>query len=512
MKLVNLGIVIDNQDPKGVGRVRYSVLGNQSAPSQGAGAFQEWDPLDPFCASPFLPNNLNFIPTVGQTIKIVQYDLENDLMNQEYIPGPFTTVHDWNSQSNSGQLENTSFGVAVKQTGNIFNDNGTYVKTKATNSLAKHTDSAIYGKYGSDVLFTDNGISLRGGKLLSKDSANKTERTDLITHPLRGKKQATLSLKKFSSKQEFKEEKELITKIPTNKLSYVIEYDVDDITNPTKIYWYIYYVREVFGDAFATDVFTSTHTPDLSSIDTITLVNEDNTTTTPTFVQNVNSLGNAGDTVKRAYIKIRKTLCDLHEDGLKIKDIKITSDRTKYIHPFYFRPRQSLVNVIETTPSVSDFLDNIKPSCNTSVSEGSGLFWSLSEPSPKPKTEEKKTTVLKTISSNAEQSFSSLVSDKIYFLSTDANEVGSKTVPFDKLDTYEYTQEDLLTRIEPNTYSTVRGESLLKFLNQLTIVMAGHAHNPTKPMAKEGYGDWQKLKVLYETLENDLLNKSIRIN
>ena len=31
------------------------------------------------------------------------------------------------------------------------------------------------------------------------------------------------------------------------------------------------------------------------------------------------------------------------------------------------------------------FLDNIKPSCNTSVSEGSGLFWSISEPSPKPK-------------------------------------------------------------------------------------------------------------------------------
>ena len=505
MKLVNLGIVTDNIDPKGIGRVRYKILGSQTSPSQGAAAFEEWEPLDPFCASPFLPNNLNFIPTVGQTIKIVQYDLENDLMNQEYIPGPFTTIHDWNSQSNSGQLENTSFGVAVKQTGNIFNENGTYVKSNAKNSLAKHEDSAIYGKYGSDVLFTENGVSLRGGKLLSKDSANARERSDLITHPLRGKKQATLSLKKFSSKQEFKEEKEIVVSVPTNKLNYVIEYDLDDVTNPTKVSWYIYYVREVFGDAFATNVFTSSHTPDLTSIESVTLINEDNTTTTPTFVQTV-------DSKKGAYIKIRKTLCDLHDDGLKIKDIKITTDRSKYIHPFYFRPRQSLVSIINSTPSVSDFLDNIKPSCNTSVSEGSGLFWSISEPSPKPKSEERKITVLKTISSSAEQSFGTLVSDKIYLLSTDANEVGSKTVPFDKLDTYEYTQEDLLTRIEPNTYATVRGETLLAFLDQLYVVMAGHAHQPTKPMVKEAYGDWKKLEVLRNTLKNDILNKSIRIN
>ena len=505
MRLVNLGIVTDNIDPKGIGRVRYKVLGNQTSPSQGAAAFEEWEPLDPFCASPFLPNNLNFIPTVGQTIKIVQYDLENDLMNQEYIPGPFTTIHDWNSQSNSGQLENTSFGVAVKQTGNIFNENGTYVKSNAKNSLAKHEDSAIYGKYGSDILFTENGVNLRGGKLLSKDSANARERSDLITHPLRGKKQATLSLKKFSSKQEFKEEKEIVVSVPTNKLNYVIEYDLDDVTNPTKVSWYIYYVREVFGDAFATNVFTSSHTPDLTSIESVTLINEDNTTTTPTFVQTV-------DSKKGAYIKIRKTLCDLHDDGLKIKDIKITTDRSKYIHPFYFRPRQSLVSIINSTPSVSDFLDNIKPSCNTSVSEGSGLFWSISEPSPKPKSEERKITVLKTISSSAEQSFGTLVSDKIYLLSTDANEVGSKTVPFDKLDTYEYTQEDLLTRIEPNTYATVRGETLLAFLDQLYVVMAGHAHQPTKPMVKEAYGDWKKLEVLRNTLKNDILNKSIRIN
>ena len=98
-------------------------------------------------------------------------------------------------------------------------------------------------------------------------------------------------------------------------------------------------------------------------------------------------------------------------------------------------------------------------------------------------------------------------------LSTDTNVVtGGKKILFNKLDKYEYTQEDLLSSIEPNTFSTVRGETLLEFLDVLTRVIAGHAHQPTKPMVKNGYSDWDKLVKLRQTLENDILNKSIRIN
>ena len=506
MKLINLGIVIDNIDPKGIGRVRFNHIPANTGPSQGAGGFEEWGNLDPFCALPFLPNNLNFIPDIGQTIKIVQYDLENDLMNQEYIAGPFTTNHDWSSQSNSEQLENTSFGVGNKPTGDIFNSNGTVVDPRSKGSLAKKEDYAIYGKYGSDLLFTENGINLRGGKLLSKDGANPKTRDRLLVHPLRGKKQSTLSLKKFTSKKEFKEESTPITTIPINKLNYVIEYDLDDITNPTKVNWYIYHVRDVFGDTFATNVFTSTHAPDLLNFaDSVTLINEDNSTTSPTFTQTVTDQ-------KGAYIKIRKTLCDLHDEGLDISDIKFKPNRSQYIHPFYFRPKQSLVNIIATTPSADEFLHNIKPSCNRSVSEGSGLFFSISEPTPKPKTENKKTMVLKTVNETGEQSFSSLVSDKVYLLSTDTNEAGTKTIPFDKLNNYEYNQEDLLTRIEPNTYSTVRGETLLEFLEKLYEVMVAHAHNPGKPFAQKEFKQFKELQLLKENLRNDLVNKSIRIN
>ena len=143
---------------------------------------------------------------------------------------------------------------------------------------------------------------------------------------------------------------------------------------------------------------------------------------------------------------------------------------------------------------------------------GSGLVYSPTEPTPKPITEKKKEKILKTVSTTLEQSFSTVSSDRIFMISTDTNVVGTKKILFNKLDKYEYTQEDLLSSIEPNTFATVRGETLLSYLDVLTRVIAGHAHQPTKPMVKNGYSDWDKLVELRKTLENDILNKSIRIN
>ena len=123
-----------------------------------------------------------------------------------------------------------------------------------------------------------------------------------------------------------------------------------------------------------------------------------------------------------------------------------------------------------------------------------------------------KKLVLKTVSANKEQSFSALVADKTYFLSTDTNEVGKKTVPFNGLDKYDLTQDDYLTKIEPNTYALVRGETLVEFLKQVVTVIERHRHNPTKTMVTNGFEDYTKLKNLVDSLESDILNKSIRIN
>lgn len=496
--IINLAVVDNNVDPKGIGRIRVKLTGTPTGPIEKSRDYEPWDDNDPFIANPFLPTNINFIPEIGQAVKIIVYNPENDLVNREYIAGPFTTVHDFQSQTNIRQVENTSYGSNVKKMNNVFSENGTYIKEKSEGTISNLKDYAIYGPYGSDVLFTENGLTLRGGKLVSKDSSSDKVRTDIINYPILSEKRSILSLKKFGTKQEIKEEETEVTSIPFKKLSYIVEYNINNSQTGQSQYvidWYVYEVKKIYGQTFNTNVFNSDVAQDLTDYsEQIKLINTDGTSSSPSFTQTV-------DSYELAYITIRKTICEMNSEGIK----KFDGNLPKVdLHPFYYRPVRTLTN--------STFLSKVTPSCLGTTVMGSGLVYSPNEPTPKPKTEKKKEKILKTVSSTLEQSFSTLSSDRIFMLSTDTNVVGTKKIQFNKLDKYEYTQEDLLSSIEPNTFATVRGETLLDYLDILTRVIAGHAHQPTKPMVKNGYSDWDKLVELRKTLENDILNKSIRIN
>ena len=123
MKLIDIGICVDNIDPKGVGRIRLNRYSSLKGAVDGSIKFKEWDDKDPFIALPFLPTNINFIPEIGQTVKVLNYNSEKETVNMEYIAGPFTTMHDFNSQTHSKQIENTTYGNAVKHTKEVINKN-----------------------------------------------------------------------------------------------------------------------------------------------------------------------------------------------------------------------------------------------------------------------------------------------------------------------------------------------------------------------------------------------------
>ena len=114
MKIIDIAICIDNNDPKGIGRIRAIRYSSYTGQLEKAFEYNAWDDKDLFTAIPFLPTNLNFIPEKGQAVKIINYDTDKDTVNLEYIAGPFTTVHDFSGQNHSGQLENTTYGIAAK--------------------------------------------------------------------------------------------------------------------------------------------------------------------------------------------------------------------------------------------------------------------------------------------------------------------------------------------------------------------------------------------------------------
>ena len=70
-----------------------------------------------------------------------------------------------------------------------------------------------------------------------------------------------------------------------------------------------------------------------------------------------------------------------------------------------------------------------------------------------------------------------------------------------------------IKKIEKSTYSTVRGENLLRLLEAMVDVIFTHRHNPLMPISGQyDYEEGNALKELIKTIENDILNKSIRIN
>lgn len=507
MKIIDIGICVNNKDPKGIGRIRAVRYNDYIGEKEKSVDYEEWSDKDPFVCCPFLPININYIPLEKQAVKIINYNPDKETVNQEYVAGPFSSPYDFNTQVYSQQVENTTYGIHVKHSADIINPkNNTYVNDRSKNTFANEKDYGIYGKSGSDLIFTDGGIILRGGKLLSKEAASVKDKQTMLQQPIMSNKLSKITLKKFPKKMDLYTDIKTDVTYDSATIKYIVEYDLDDLTNPLHVNFYLYKVdgSKVINDSYNSSVFN-----EFTAINT-GYTKFIKTTGTTTFSIPVDSLSSA-------YIETRHTISRLHDLGLKntINELKLNNPTysiypNEDIHPFYFRPTSEFINRHTTdieNKNRSTFISSIEV-CK--VGPGSGMIWSQEKPIPKPKTKEVIFEYGKINDNSPEQTFGSIVADKMYFLSTDTNET-DKVIDFNSLDKYDFTQEDYITRIHPLTYSFVRGENLLKLLNQIIELLLSHQHNLIGPLV-QGDPNYTKLMELMNNIENDLLNKSIRIN
>jgi hypothetical protein len=516
MKIIDIGICIDNVDPKGLGRIRCVRYSDYVGEKEKALNYEAWGKNDLFMAIPFLPTNINFVPEINQAVKILNYNTEKSNTNQEYIAGPFTTMFDFNSQTFSQQIDNTTYGNANKQRDNIVDANDNYIDKRSEGSFAKKTDYGVYGKYGSDILFTENGLQLRGGKLLSKGAASNTNRKKMLTYPIMGKRPgATLSLKKFPKKMILEDKEKINVETEVKDIKFILEYQIDKLTDTTKIEFFLYKVLKNLGQVTKTSFFNeSTPLP----VSVLKLINTDNTDSTPTFTIDITS-----DNVNFIHNEINNIFYIIIDRGLKgllrtfgelfsqLSNNELPNEGDDF--PLYFRPSVKFIEMVPLTPEEDTNKNTILSKVKIfNLGPKSGLIWSQTQLTAPVKRRKTVTTQIKTINSSSEQTFAALKSDKLFLLSTDTNET-EKSINFNNLDKYEYTQEDYIKNIEPNTYSTVRGENLLRVLYQIVAVVFNHEHNVIGPMVQNSeFEEYVQLLELLKSIENDILNKSIRIN
>ena len=519
MKLIDIAICVDNLDPKHMGRIRCVRYSSYTGEQEKAVDYSAWDDKDLFTASPFLPTNINFIPEIGQTVKVIEYNTDKDFDNVEYIAGPFTTMHDYNSQTHSAQVENTTYGIAAKHSPDIAKSDKDELKTN-DGAFARHTDYGIYGKYGSDVIFTENGLIMRGGKLKSKQGATQKEKEKLTTEPILAEKSSQLFLKKFDKKLTKVTEEVIVDSVDSKPLTSFIEYNIADFGGSgSTIDFYVYTIKpidNVTKHHYGEDLYKTSNT-NLNNVDILsgqTFLCNVNNDLSPTFSVTVPDFNGISITIRDV---IKTIHSDLNLKSLSEKygnQLSTLPNSNLDLHPFYFRPTKESVTRTLTDEQILNrqtIFNGVSPASGITQS---GLVFSSQSYNVPVKHIKQQTTYLKNGADGEEQSFGAIKTDKLYFLSTNepAPKYGDKKpIDFKKLGNYDLSQENYLDDIEPNSYALVRGEILLEILYTMANLFASHVHLIESPLiqADPNYID---LMTKISNLENDMLNKSIRMN
>lgn len=499
MQIIDIGICVDNTDPKGLGRVRYRPYSLYESEIKLAFDYSQWDEFDPFIAIPFLPLHINVVPQEKQSVKLIRYDTEKTSQNVEYVAGPFMSPHNLDGQIFTSQHQGTTYAQEIaKETKDIRNTDGVFNSPASPGAVIKDSDTGFRGKYGSDFIFTENGLQLRGGMLKVKEGRNKQS---ILDFPQLSKKMGRLSLKKFSKTLQSTEEVTTITEVDTARIKFIVEYEVDDLTNPTELRLFVYKVLPNSGEQFMSNVFSYDSSFNTGDENLVKLINTGNTTTDATYTVALDDRS-----ITSGYIELRDALYRIDTEGLTSLYYAYPDEN---VHPFYYRPTTTFKVDNSNDTGKTLFLNGVQV---RSQQTPGGLVFSRQSAAPPIVEKEKIQTVAREVKNGGEQALSNYSADKIYITSTSPNTGANvKKIDFDALDQYELTQDDYINKIEPNTYGMVRGENLYNLLVSMKNLFDSHIHNINEPLVKTD-PNWVKLNELIETMRNDLLNDSLRIN
>lgn len=492
-------IVLDNEDPIMLGRIRARVLTdnyNDVIASVTNPPFNEekdkWTNRDPFLFNPLLPYFLYQVPKKDELVYGIYYNKDYKFQNQFYVQAMFSSPTLSPFEYYVGAQKFTGVGGQYKNPLPLKNQNGKYASPKNVGVFPEPGDNALLGRGSADLIVKENDVLIRAGKTMGGIQPNQI--------PSANNGRAFLQLSRFSGIKVLEDIKNFVQQNSTTVLvKYLIEWV---ITNP-----------ENTQNRFTGNVYLYKLKPNEKTNSKELKVDsnvEDFKSLILSYAFNALSLD---ETIKF----INDFIIACNDEG-SFNGRKIFNESP---FPIFYRPSNDVYKKMISVPSnvtpqstsynLSQIYNKIKLN-NSTLTKGWGLIYTKNKVGFPTESKEIEVPIYKYNSTPL--TFGALGADKLCLLSHQSQIPGKGKINFDNtlygMDNDFYTDEIL-----PKTSSAVRGEELLDLLNLIVRFLSTHTHAfpglPPIPVSQDGSSVTSILSSMQNAV-NTILNQNIRIN
>jgi hypothetical protein len=495
-------IVLDNQDPLMLGRVRARIVTDNFEDILKSVNSPKWNPekdpwtsRDPLVFNSLLPYFIYQVPKVNELIQVMFLNSDFKYQNQYYVQNNFSSPTATFQEFNFGANKFTGTGFQIQNPRNLKNQNGTYADQVIKGVFPEPGDNAILGRGSADLIVKQDEVLLRAGKFIG----------DVLqpnAFPTANTKRGFLQLTKFNSVKQSLSPKtyyELTENVLLTK--YLIEWVVNNPENTQ--------------DKFGGSVYLYQLKSDLE-------VNSKNLTVGSLVNENLKQLITVQDfnlLSKSEVIKFINTFIKKCNDkNPSIGGVEtFTPNPQDPNFPIFFRPSNPMYSIINSSQGVksvnlSEIYKGVK--LNSADPGGYGFIYLKDKVTLRTPLIPVRRVIPQSTYVNTESTYGALGSDKLYLLSHQSQIPGKQKINFDNT-LYGISTEKFADDIEPNTSSMVRGEELLELMGLVVrfLVSHTHAYPGLPPVSKTQDGSTvENILTQMQNAYTKILNTNIRLN
>ena len=507
------GYVYENQDPMMLGRLR--VIPETKNYNDIIASIPDWnedtDPWtskDPLIFIPLLPFYISQTPKKDEYVHIIYMNKKYPFQNQFYIQGPFSSPMTTPFEYFQGAKKFLATGDRIKQGLSLKNQEGEYRDDNSKGIFPEPGDNALLGRGTSDVIVKENEVLIRAGKTkeLSKDK-----------FPIGNQNRAFLQLTRFTqTKQTLPTETKYRLVKNVQLVKKMIVWDISTLSSASNFTGSVKLYNLKPSPKVNTDNFKFDTILNLTSGEDYGVELESVSFIGKSFQESVKTINDFISKVFNPSVNFTGITINNPNNLSDQFPFIVTPSKQTYETGKKFSPTNALGEILEYV-NYKRFYNNIK--LNNSKEDG----WFLvsenkgGKPLFGPQSDLKEENITPTKFNSEDITYGVLGAQKVFLLSQNSTSPKGQINLSNTL--YGIPQDKFVgagDTLFEKTYSTVRGEELVKLIEKIVEFLNNHVHPAANMVPDEATQGSKTTKTsinqLLADVNNTVLNQNIRIN